>query len=83
MQNQGRLVEKEPWRVNRQAQEGKQPARSKQEEPWRVNRQAQEGKQPARSKQLEPWRVNRQAQEKKSEKSGGNVWWYQDFFVPL
>ena len=22
MQNQGRLVEKEPWRVNRQAQEG-------------------------------------------------------------
>ena len=62
MQNQGRLVEKEPWRVNRQAQEDKQPARSKQEEPWRVNRQAQK---------------------KKSEKSGENVWWYKDFFVPL
>jgi hypothetical protein len=30
--------------VNRQAQGGKQPARSKQEEPWRVNRQAQEEK---------------------------------------
>ena len=44
MQNQGRLVEKEPWRVNRQAQEGKQPPRSKQREPWRVNRQAQEKK---------------------------------------
>jgi len=44
MQNQGRLVEKDPWRVNRQAQEGKQPARSKEEEPWRVNRQAQEEK---------------------------------------
>ena len=44
MQNQGRLVEKEPWRVNRQAQEGKQPARSKRKEHWRVNRQAQEKK---------------------------------------
>ena len=44
MQNQGRLVEKDPWRVNRQAQEGKQPARSKEEEPWRVNRQAQKKK---------------------------------------
>ena len=83
MQNQGRLVEEEPWRVNRQAQEGKQPARSKQHEPWRVNRQAQGGKKQARSKRHEPWRVNRQAQEKKSEKSDGNVWWYQDFFVPL
>jgi hypothetical protein len=48
--------------VNRQAQEGKKQARSKQHEPWRVNRQAQGGKKPPRSKQEEPWRVNRQAQ---------------------